>query len=177
MTPANAYCSTGWAEQLFDGTTVCIRPICPEDAGREQEFLTHLSPELRAYRFLGLVKTPTASVARELACETDDGVTLIALVKQGDAELEVGAARYRAHDEAASCDCAVTIHPDWQRRGVGMLLMQHLIDSARARGIRHMYAADAARCAGTHSLAERLGFHPRPDPEDPAVTTFELELP
>jgi hypothetical protein len=32
------------------------------------------------------------------------------------------------------------------------------------------------RCAEAHHLAERLGFHCRPDPEDPIVTTFELLL-
>jgi hypothetical protein len=39
-----------------------------------------------------------------------------------------------------------------------------------------MYAAEAAQCKGAHTLAARLGFHARPDPEDPVVTPFELRL-
>lgn len=163
-------------EHLFDGTAVRVRPISPADVGREQEFLTHLSPELRAYRFLGLVKNIAPNVVEELTRDASDEITLIALVGDKETELEVGAARYRTHTDPTRCDCAVTIDPEWQRRGVGTLLMRQLIEIARRRGIRFMYAADAARCAGVHTLAERLGFRARLDPEDPAVTTFELEL-
>jgi hypothetical protein len=47
--------------------------------------------------------------------------------------------------------------------------------SSQSSGIRRTYAVDP-RCAGAHRLAECLGFHCRPDPEDPVVTTFELAL-
>lgn len=166
-----------WTECLADGSVVHIRPIDPGDVSRERAFLARLSPEYRAYRFLGLVPGADKGVARELTdVDPESEVALVALKRNGEDGDEIGVARFRVSADGGHCDCAVTVDPEWQRRGIGRLLMQRLIGIARARGIRRMYAADAARCVGTHLLAERLGFHSRPDPEDPAVTTFELTL-
>jgi GNAT superfamily N-acetyltransferase len=166
-----------WKERLRDGSVVRIRSIRPGDAKREHAFLARLSPEDRAYRFIALIRAPDERVARDLTC-TDPAreVALVALAGGGDRETEIGAAQYFMSKDGSRCDCAVAVDGNWQRRGVGRLLMWHLIDIARARGIRRMYAVDPVRCAGAHHLAERLGFHCRPDPEDPVVTTFELTL-
>ena len=163
-----------WSERLGDGHRVHIRPIGPNDLSRERAFLARLSPEARGYRFLGLIKDVDSDVVRELTrVDPDTEVALIALAGGADGP-EIGVARYRSSDDGTHCDCAVAVDPAWKRRGVGRLLMRHLIDIARTRGIRRMYAIDAARCADTHRLAEHLGFRSRPDPEDPHVLTFEL---
>lgn len=163
--------------RLRDGTVLAIRSIAPADALRERAFLSSLPAETRGHRFLGLIKDPSDSVARELtAIDPAIGVSLVGIVREGDRELEVGTAVFSVGARGSHCDCAVAVAPGWQQRGVGSALMLHLIDAARARGIKHMYAVDAARCKGAHSLAERLGFRPCPDPEDPVVTTFELTL-
>lgn len=165
-----------WVERLRDGTLVHIRAIRPDDVGREWAFLSRLPPEFRAYRFLGLIKGPSEDAARELTrVDPKSEVALIALVHTKSGDREVGVARYSLSD-GDHCDCAVTVDPEWQQRGIAGLLMRRLIDVARTRGIRRMYAVDPVRCAEAHHLAERLGFHCRPDPEDPAVTTFELLL-
>lgn len=166
-----------WIERLRDGTVVCIRAIRPSDATREWAFLSRLPPELQAYRFLGLIKGPSHEAAEELThVDPEIEVALVAIVRSTKGDREVGVARYRADPDSSHCDCAVTVDPAWQQRGVAGRLMRHLIEVARARGIRRMYAVDPVRCAEAHHLAERLGFHSRPDPEDPAVTTFELVL-
>jgi GNAT superfamily N-acetyltransferase len=167
-----------WTQRLRDGSIVHIRPIDSADTPRELAFLSRLTPEDRAHRFLGLMKDVTEGVARELTqVDPTSEVVLIAIANDevGD-DIEIGAARYRANLDGSGCDCAVAVDPAWQKRGVGALLMLHLISVARTRGVRRMYSVDAARCAGAHLLAERLGFHSRPDPEDPVVTTFELVL-
>ena len=167
-----------WKERLRDGSVVRIRSIRPGDEEREHAFLARLSPEDRAYRFIALIRAADEHAARELTC-TDQAqdVALVALARAGDGDMEIGAAQYRITSKDGSrCDCAVAVDARWQQRGVGRLLMWHLIDVAQARGIQRMYAVDPVRCAGAHRLAERLGFHCRPDPEDPAVTTFELML-
>ena len=167
-------------ERLRDGTAVRIRPQLPRDTQREQAFLSRLNSEALSYRFLGLVKERgenDAHTARDLTLlDVPREFALVALVGDPPLESEVGVACYRLHDDASRCDCAVTVDPAWQNKGIGRLLMRHLIGVARAQGVRWMYAVDAVRCAGAHQLAARLGFRSRPDPEDPAVITFELEL-
>lgn len=46
---------------------------------------------------------------------------------------------------------------------------------AHERGVHRMYATTGHH-AGTHTLAEYLGFQARPDPEARLVTTYELLL-
>ena len=169
--------SLRWTEQLPDGSTVIIRSISPLDEQRERDFLRHLPTMERGYRFLGLIKDASGEgIARELtAVNPNEIVSLVAVTTDGGCEVEVGVASF--YVDAMHAHCAVAVAPEWQRRGVGSALMRRLIEVARARGVKRMYSADAARCKGAHTLAERLGFCARPDPEDPIVTTFELRFP
>lgn len=165
-----------WTEPLRDGLVVRIRPLLPQDQGRERAFLERLPQESLARRFVTLVKPIDEAVVRDLtnpdpACEA----TIGAFVPRGDGEVEVGAASYTVRPDGVRCDCTVTVDPDWQKLGVGRALMKHLIEIARERGVHRMYATTEQH-AGAHALGEHLGFHARPDPEDPLVTTYELVL-
>lgn len=162
--------------RLRNGALVHLRPIRPEDTELERNFLSHLSPEYRAYRFLGLIKSPSYEVAKELTHTDPEEVVLAAMVENQGRNREVGVARFRPRADGESCDCAVTVDPEWQHLGVGSLLMRNLIDAARSRGMHWMYAVDPARCLDVHKLAERLGFQPCVDPEDPVAASFKLDL-
>lgn len=116
------------------------------------------------------------TVVRDLTCpDPACEVTIAAFARRDAGEIEIGAASYVIRPDGLHCDCTVTVDPDWQKLGVGRALMKRLIDIARTHGIRRMYATTEHH-AGAHALGEHLGFHARPDPEDPLVTTYELEL-
>lgn len=169
---------TGWTEQLPDGTTVRIRPSNKHDAELELEFLNRLSPELRSLRFLGLVQDANPEVIRELTSpDPRTAMALIALISNEGQDQQIGAAHFRVNTKGDSCDCTVTVSEEWQKRGVGSLLMHHLIEAARVRGIRHMHAVAPVQNENSHSLALRLGFERRQDPHDPAVMQYDLKLP
>ncbi len=169
---------TGWTEQLHDGTTVRIRPSNKHDAELESEFLNRLSPELRSLRFLGLVQDTSPEVIRELTSpDPRTAMALIALISNEGRDQQIGAAHFRVNTTGDSCDCTVTVSAEWQQRGVGSHLMRHLIEAARARGIRHMHAVAPVQDEDSHSLALRLGFERRQDPDDPAVMLYDLKLP
>jgi acetyltransferase len=162
--------------RLNNGALVHLRPIRSADAKLEYDFLSHLSPEYRSYRFLGLVKSPSPEVAQELTHPDPGEVVLTAMVEDENRFREIGVARFRPRTGHGSCDCAVTVDPEWQRLGIGRLLMESLIEVARTHGMQQMYAVDAVRCSGSHKLAERLGFRPCTDPEDSLTTSFRLDL-
>lgn len=177
MSQANAPPSAGWNEKLQDGTAVWIRPIDRQDAELELEFLEHLSPEFRSLRFLGLVQDPSPDVARELVdLDRDKAVGFMAVISHDGRQRQIGAAHFHADTSGDHCDLAVTVSQDWQRRGVGLLLMRHLIDAARARGIRNMHARAPAYSDGSHHLAANLGFERCQDLHDPAAMIYDLAL-
>lgn len=166
-----------WTQALADGTPVTIRRIRKEDSEIERDFLRRLSEESRHNRFVDVVSSSLNGVVDRLTdVDFPYDIGFIALLEDADDEVEIGTGMYKSDPDGESCHCAVAIDDQWRRRGLGTLLMCHLIDAARANGKRRMYAADAVGNEKTHRLASRLGFRRVPDPEDPVAVTYELEL-
>lgn len=166
-----------WRQRLADGTPVTIRGIRKQDAVFERAFLQRLSEESRHNRFVTLVRSPVNGTLDRLTdIDFPNEIGFIALIDDERGEIEIGTGMYRSDPNGESCHCAVAIDDQWRRRGLGTLLMGHLIDAARANGKRRMYAAGAVACEKSHRLASRLGFRRVPDPEDPAAVIYELEL-
>jgi len=84
--------------------------------------------------------------------------------------------RYSASSDDQHCECAVTVADDWQHRGLGVALMQHLIDLARQNGFRQMSSMDASANEPMRELARYLGFRCTRDPEDSTQVIHVLDL-
>ena len=166
-----------WREKLRDGTTVLIRPIHPSDTELERRFIEALSPESRRLRFLGQIGAPSPALLAQLT-NPDPGhdAAFVALIAEGASKREIGVARFSAQPDGRRCECAVTVSEDWRNRGLATVLMQHLIEVARGRGIESMYSVDAAENPAMHDLATHLGFACRRDPENAAQVLHTLDL-
>lgn len=166
-----------WKHELRDGTRVLIRPIRGADEALEREFVERLSPESRRYRFLGTIKSPSPELLRQFVHpELKHGVAFIALIGAGAHKQEIGVCRYSASADEASCECAVAVSDEWQGKGLATILMQHLIDTARLRGIKRMYAIAASDNKHMRELAEHLGFRCSVEPDDPTLVIHTLDL-
>lgn len=168
--------SQEWKETLRDGTTVLIRPIRPSDTEVGRRFIQDLSPTSRRFRFLGEV-TPSVQLLERLTNpDPARDVAFIALIADGARKSEIGVARFSARSDGRVCECAVVVSDEWQHRGLGTILMRHLIDVARERGIECMYSMDNAENLGMKELAEHLGFRRLRDPNDGAQVLHTLDL-
>jgi GNAT superfamily N-acetyltransferase len=166
-----------WSESLHDGTHVVIRALDRLDADREREFLAALSPQTLRFRFLGQVHHPSEQLIESLTdIDAEHDVALAAVVPDDADQRILGVARYSADAEGTRCECAVTVLDEWHRRGLGTRLMRHLIEIARARGIREMYSIDSAENSEMAELARFLGFKRELDPEDATQVVHRLSL-
>ena len=166
-----------WRETLADGTAVTIRAIRKEDAALEREFIGRLSDEARRMRFLGQIKEPSDALIRQLTdLDFDQEMALIAIVDEDGKELEVGVSRYAKTAEHNHGECAVTVADDWQRRGLGSLLMRRLIEVARARGMTRLFSTDVPDNVKMKQLAEDLGFSRHFDASNPREVVHSLDL-
>lgn len=166
-----------WSETLRDGRHVLIRPITPQDHAAERDFIEGLSLEARRFRFLGQVKCPSEALIERLTdIDYVHEVAFVAVVADDSRERIVGVSRYSTDQAGTACECAVTVSDEWQHHGLGTLLMRHLIEVARARGIRRMYSIDSSENVHMTDLARFLGFRTRVDPEDRAQVIHELTL-
>ena len=126
---------------LKDGTALRLRPIRPDDAPRLISLYNRLS-RLTAYqRFFSAMKRLPPDWARLLA--TVDYHRRLALVAEhgpADAPEIEAVARYEPTDDPGTVEVAFAIQDGYQGKGLGTLLLRHLLDAAEARGI-HRFCA------------------------------------
>lgn len=159
---------------LADGTVATIRPIRPEDAGIEQEFVRNLSDESRYFRFRDVVRELSPHMLAQLTrVDYDRHLALIAVTEHGGREKQIGVARYVLDADRSRCEFAIVVADDWQRKGLGSRLMEALMAAARAAGMREMYGEVLAGNRKMIEFAARLGFQARVDESDPSVLRVE----
>jgi acetyltransferase len=162
---------------LPNGARVIIRPIRPEDADREADFVRGLSPETRYLRFMSTIKElPAPLLARLTQIDYDREMALVALTGDGDAEEQIGVCRYVVNPDGESCEFAIVIGDDWQRQGLARIMMNLLIETARERRLRVMEGVFLASNERMLRFVQSLGFHVNRDPEDSSLSLGELEL-
>ena len=166
-----------WEHTLRSGLHVTIRPLCKEDAELERRFIDSLSSQSRRFRFLGQISCASPELIRRMTdIDYVHDVASVAVATINGEPLEIGVARYSVAGDGRSCECAVTVGDDYHGQGVGTLLMTHLIDMARGRGIRDMFSIDSAENFAMRDLAQALGFRRESDPDDASQVIHRLSL-
>jgi acetyltransferase len=165
---------------LRDGSVLHVRPIRPEDADLEREFVHGLSEQTRYYRFFyRMSELSPAMLARFTQVDYDRELALVALAAAEDhapAQRFVGVARYIANPDRTSAEFAVVVADAWQRRGVARVLMRGLIVCAKRRGLERMVGTVLRVNEPMLAFVRSLGFTVADDPEDPTQVTVTLVL-
>ena len=127
-------------------------------------------------RFLTQINEPGAAMLNQLM-DTDNRqrVAYIALVHDNGQLVEIGVSRFAATREH-ECECAVTVADEWKHLGLGTLLMEHLIKTARKNGFRQMYSVDSSVNPPMPDLSKVLGFETHNDPDDSRQVIHRLYL-
>jgi acetyltransferase len=156
--------------QLPDGTDIVIRPIRPEDAEMEAEFVRNLSTEAKYFRFMNaLQELSQAMLVRLTQIDYWNEMALIAVRVNGEGELQIGVTRYTTNLDQKSCEFALVVADDWQGRGIGHQLMEKLMEIARDRGLERIEGQVLSNNARMLNLMASLNFRIENDPDDPAI--------
>ena len=160
------------------GAIFAVRPIRPEDAGIEQNFVDGLSAESRYFRFMyGMGDISRAMLARFTQIDYDREMALIVVARDGTAEASMQAvARYVANPGGHSCEFALAVADDMQRQGLGRQLMGRLMTLAGERGFEQMTGDVLAQNSKMLQLCRRLGFELQRHPQDAEVIRVRRSL-
>ena len=139
---------------LADGRTVRIRPAGPSDGAGVREMYDAMSEENRRLRFFGLGRGAGRQTADRI-CGSGRRGFLALLALHG--ERVVGTAEY-ASNPGDSADIGLAVADDFHGRGVGTLLLEHLVDAARAEGIRAFTADTLADNRAVLEVFHALGL-------------------
>ena len=166
---------TSW--KAPDGTAVVLRPIRPEDAEMEREFVKNLSESSRYFRFMSSVRELTpAMLSRFTQIDYDREMAFVAVCEEDGREVEIGVARYVTNPDWQSCEFAIVVSDAWQGRGLGRRMLGRLIEVARLRGLKSMVGQVLAGNQGMLALCARLGFKTSDHPEDMGLKRVTLAL-
>ena len=126
---------------LKDGRVAQLRPIVPDDADRLVEFYSRVSDESKYMRFFAPYPTLSAKdVERFTHVDLDRRVAFVVTLH----DLIIGVGRYDAVSadpaEADTAEVAFLVEDAHQGRGVGQLLLEHLAQAGRERGISRFVA-------------------------------------
>jgi acetyltransferase len=174
---------TRWVkpESLKDGTAIVVRPIKASDAATEVAFFNQLSDHTRYQRFMMAVHELSPEMVKHFTdVDYEREMAFVATraaptEERPDAEEFLAVARYVGKDK--TCEFAVTVQDDWQRRGLGVLLMKRLMRYARSRGYKVMQGSTFSTNTAMIDLAQKLGFSTHIDPDGPTSTLLRRKLP
>lgn len=132
--------STGYdprAAELKDGTEVHLRPIAPDDEPLLHDALAAMSERSVYFRFFSPIKRLSDAMAHRLAVvDYSDRFALVATTDRPDGKERIaGVARYDRAQGTAVAEVAVAVIDEFQRRGLGGILLSELARVARRHGI------------------------------------------
>jgi len=163
---------TPW--RLKDGTEVILRPIRPEDEPIELEFIRGLSPETSRFRFFQVIKDlPHEALVRFCNIDYDREMAFIAETREGERRVEIGVARLILEPNKKQGEFAVVVADKYHGKGLGLKLVDMLIEVAREKDVESIYGLVMAENIRMIRLCEKLGFTSRREQENVVV---ELNL-
>jgi len=124
--------------ELKDRTKVHLRPIVPEDEPLLHEAVASMSERTVYFRFFSPIKRMSDALAHRLAVvDYNDRFALVATThKPSSKERIIGVARYDRAPQTDVAEVAVAVIDEFQRRGLGSVLLAELARVAKTHGIR-----------------------------------------
>ncbi|RAK51059.1 bifunctional acetate--CoA ligase family protein/GNAT family N-acetyltransferase [Phenylobacterium deserti] len=145
------------------GDPLRVRPIRPQDAPALVDMVSRSTPEDVRLRFLGGMRTLSPELAARLTqIDYDRQMALVAEDPSGEI---LGVARIIIDPEGETAEYAAMVRSDRQARGLGGMLLQSVLDYARARGLRQVWGEVHRENARMLDLADHLGFQRHPSDE------------
>jgi RimJ/RimL family protein N-acetyltransferase len=155
------HCAGAKLLRTVDGRRFAIRRMRRDDRVLYEAGVAALSERSRYLRFASPIsKLSTRLVDQLMDLDDHRHVAYVALTP--DRRTLLGVARYvRLADDPNAAEVAIAIADEWQRVGVGALLLNRLIGHAHRSGIHSLVAVTLSENHGAKALARDAGFAAR----------------
>jgi acetyltransferase len=160
---------------LRDGTKIFVRPVRPEDEPLYGPFFAAVTAEDLRLRFFAPVKEfGHTFIARLTQIDYARAMAFLAIEEASGKML--GVVRLHADADYEHGEYAILVRSDLKGRGLGYLLMQMIIEYARAEGLKTIEGQVLGENAAMLNMCRELGFSISPDPDDPDTCVAKLSI-
>lgn len=143
---------------LYEGNTIHVRAIRPDDDDRLRAFHRQLSPDSIMFRFFHFLPELSAQDAAHFThLDYVDRMALVATTGAGEAEEIIGVVRYDRIGEAKA-EVAFVIVDRWQGHGIATALLHRLAAYARIKGFTTFVAVTMGNNARMIEVLRNSGF-------------------
>jgi acetyltransferase len=140
------------------GESILIRRVRPEDKPLYADFLGDVIADDLRLRFFGdIAELSRAEMQRLLHLDYRHEMAFVAL--EETTGHMVGLVRLRDELDEETAEFAILVRSRLKGHGVGWLLMRRVIDYARQKGLRRIYADVLAENTSMLQMCAELGFH------------------
>ena len=160
---------------LREGTVVHVRFRAAPDREALVRFHEGLSPLTQRRRFLAATPHLNSKLLEILF--NLEGADRVALVVEHAGQI-VAVGRYSRAAGSPAAEVAFVVDDAWQNRGIGALLLEHLVAIARHHGIERFTAVTQSENTAMLDVFRSGGFPVKVerDPIEPAITTVSFPI-
>ncbi len=162
-------------ERLSDGSQIDIRALRPEDEADMLAAVGKASAQSLQRRFF-VMKRHFSDKERAFFMDIDfkNHVAIVAVAEEAGRKVIVGGGRYIVF-EPGRAEMAFVVVDTWQGRGIGSILMRHLVKIASDARLQELTAEVLPENAAMLKVFGKFGFSPVPR-QDPQTVHLVLEL-
>jgi RimJ/RimL family protein N-acetyltransferase len=162
-------------ELLSDGSQIDIRALRPEDEADMLAAVGKASAQSLQRRFF-VMKRHFSDKERAFFMNIDfkNHVAIVAVAEEAGRKVIVGGGRYIVF-EPGRAEMAFVVVDTWQRRGIGSILMRHLVKIASDARLQELTAEVLPENAPMLKVFGKFGFKPATR-RDPQTVHLVLEL-
>jgi len=122
---------------LDDGTLITFRSMHPTDEPALKDLFYALSQQTIYYRFMSQIKhLPRKQIKNFVYVNHRTDIAIVATVLEAHGDEIIGVGRYYLDETTNMAEVAFIVHDNWQNKGIGTMLLQQLVNTARRNGIR-----------------------------------------
>jgi acetyltransferase len=165
----------------WQGRTLTLRPIRPEDEDQHLAFLTRLDPiDIRMRVFYSRKSIERTELARLTQIDYEREMAFVATAVAADgsgvAEETLGVVRATTDPNNIGAEFGIVVRSDLKGSGLGQRLLDKMIGYLRGRGTQQLHATVLTQNARMLALAQELGFTTDADQPDDDCVAITLWL-
>lgn len=149
------------------GLEVLLRPVKMSDEELLKEFFYSLSDQSNYRRFIMLRRRlPHEVLQKFTAIDYTKQMVILATIEEGEKELVVGVGQYVVQEDTHTAEIALAVRDDYQRKGLGALLLSYISEVAKRQGLLGFTADVLGDNTPVLKLVEKAGFDFRKEVSD-----------
>ena len=163
----------------WQGESIALRPIRPEDGTRHMAFVGQLQPhDLRMRFFSARKEMPRNELARLTQIDYAREMAFVAVRSLADGAAQtLGVVRAVMDPDNVEAEFAIIVRSDLKGQGLGQLLTRKMIGYLSSRGTQHLVAYILRENEAMQKLARANGLSLDPARSDVDMLCFVLALP